>query len=198
MKKQSFIAEARREQIMEAAIQTLDEIGFAKASLAQIAKRADISTALISYHFSDKQDLMNFVLEKLMEQSSTIIINQVYEKEDPVEQLEIFILKSFQYQHDYPERNIALLEIIFHASTNDNIPYYRLEDGEEDVTTQALYNILKKGQQQGVFKNYSLKGMIDLIQGPIGEAMFHSFESQKALDTYSEDLISMIFAAIEN
>jgi hypothetical protein len=57
--KQSFIAEARRAQIIEAAIRTLDEIGYVQASLAQIAKRAGISTALISYHFSDKDDLMN-------------------------------------------------------------------------------------------------------------------------------------------
>lgn len=42
--KQSFIAEARREQIIEAAINTLDEIGYVKASLAQIAKNAGIST----------------------------------------------------------------------------------------------------------------------------------------------------------
>ena len=46
--RQSFIAEARREQIIEATIATLDEIGYVNASLAQIAKRAGISTPLIS------------------------------------------------------------------------------------------------------------------------------------------------------
>jgi len=33
--KQSFIAEARREQIIEAAIKTLDEIGYVSACLSQ-------------------------------------------------------------------------------------------------------------------------------------------------------------------
>lgn len=74
--KQTFIAEARRKQIMEAAIKTLDEIGFVKASLTQIAKRAGISTALISYHFKDKFDLMNHLLVKLMEDSISFILKK--------------------------------------------------------------------------------------------------------------------------
>ncbi|MBK3494253.1 TetR family transcriptional regulator [Viridibacillus sp. YIM B01967] len=49
-------------QIMQAAIMPLDEIGFVKISLSQIAKRAGIFTALVSYHFSGKSDLMNYVL----------------------------------------------------------------------------------------------------------------------------------------
>ncbi|MEQ6854825.1 TetR family transcriptional regulator [Lysinibacillus capsici] len=51
--KNTFIQEARKQQIIEATIATLDDIGYVKASLAQIAKRASISTALISYHFVD-------------------------------------------------------------------------------------------------------------------------------------------------
>lgn len=54
----SFIAEARREQIKKAAIDTIVELGYAKASLAQIAKRAGISKGVISYHFAGKDELM--------------------------------------------------------------------------------------------------------------------------------------------
>src|SRR5699024_10099636 len=109
-----------REQITAAAIQTLDEIGFVRASLAQIAKRANISTALISYHFSDKQDLMNGVLEKLLEQSSTYIMNRVFCEQSPNKQIEAFIRASLQYQQENPAKNIALIEIIFNAKTSDD------------------------------------------------------------------------------
>jgi len=42
--KNTFIQEARKQQIIEATITPLDDIGYVKASLAQIAKRASIST----------------------------------------------------------------------------------------------------------------------------------------------------------
>src|SRR5699024_11635376 len=60
--RQSFIANARREQIIKAAIEVLKEIGYVKTSLAKIAQKAKISTGLISYHFSGKEDLMNNTL----------------------------------------------------------------------------------------------------------------------------------------
>lgn len=58
MEKAHFIADTRREQMMDATIETLNEIGYKKVSLSKIAKRAGISTGLISYHFSGKDDLI--------------------------------------------------------------------------------------------------------------------------------------------
>ncbi len=43
--KRTFIEEARRSQIVAAAIETLAELGYGKASMAQIAKRAQIAPA---------------------------------------------------------------------------------------------------------------------------------------------------------
>ena len=42
----SFIEKARRTQIVECAIETIAEVGYAQASLGQIAKRAQISKGL--------------------------------------------------------------------------------------------------------------------------------------------------------
>ncbi|PEJ81757.1 TetR family transcriptional regulator, partial [Bacillus pseudomycoides] len=41
-KEMSFIEKARRAQIVECAIETIAEVGYAQASLGQIAKRAKI------------------------------------------------------------------------------------------------------------------------------------------------------------
>src|SRR5690606_16759627 len=128
----SFISEARREQIMEAAIATLDEIGFASASLAQIAKRAGISTGLISYHFQDKNDLMNQLLMRSIAQSTQYIVEEARKGATPSEQLRAYISASLAYQEANPARYTALLEIIFHARTPDNVPYYKLNDPDEE------------------------------------------------------------------
>src|SRR5690625_2467699 len=113
--KQSFITAARREQIIEATIKTLDEIGYVKASLAQIAKRAGISTALISYHFADKSDLMNHLLMNLLVGSVSYILGRVHKENTTQEKLNTFLIASLEYQDTHPAHNTALIEIIFHA-----------------------------------------------------------------------------------
>jgi Bacterial regulatory proteins, tetR family len=45
----TFIEAARRNQIVAAAIDTIAEVGYARASFARIAARAGISPGLISY-----------------------------------------------------------------------------------------------------------------------------------------------------
>lgn len=195
--KTSFIAEARREQIMEAAIQTLDEIGYVKASLAQIAKRAGISTALISYHFADKNDLMNHLLMKLVERSTSYILERVRRESGPVEKLDAFIAASLAYQGTHPPHNAALLEIIFNARTPDDIPYYKLSGEDEDPVLRELQAIIRDGQAQGFFGEVHVDVMANLIQGAIGEYMLNSAIARSVdLETYSSELMSIVHRAL--
>lgn len=192
---QSFIAEARREQIIKAAIKTLDEIGYVKTSLSKIAKTAGISTALISYHFSDKSDLMNQLLMKLIESSSTYILTRVQMESTSREKLHVFIESSLAYQGTHPSHNTALLEIIFNARTPENIPYYKLNDEEEDdVILHELREILREGQEKGEFGAFNIHVMANMIQGAIGEYMMvHPNHTQKVdLETYSNELIKIV------
>lgn len=197
--KQSFIADVRREQIIEAAIKTLDEIGYVKASLAQIAKRAGISTALISYHFADKNDLMNHLLLNLLEGSTSYILERVNQESTPHKKLNAFITASLAYQDTHPARNTALIEIIFNARTLDNIPYYKLnDDGDGDPITDELRSILRNGQKNGDFGKFNVDVMTHVIQGAIGEYMFNTDIAKKVdLETYSRELVNIVNQALK-
>jgi AcrR family transcriptional regulator len=48
---ETFVEAARRDQIVRAAIETIAEEGYARASFVRIAQRASISPGLITYHF---------------------------------------------------------------------------------------------------------------------------------------------------
>lgn len=61
--KRSFIEEARRGQIVRAAVETIAEEGYARASFVRIAARASVSPGLITYHFKTKERLLRQVLE---------------------------------------------------------------------------------------------------------------------------------------
>ncbi|MBD2871384.1 TetR/AcrR family transcriptional regulator [Paenibacillus arenilitoris] len=198
--KQSFIAEARREQMFEAAIRTLDEIGYVNASLAQIAKRAGISTALISYHFADKSDLMNHLLVKLLEMSTTYILDRVHAESTARGKLGAFIEASLAYQVSHPAHNTALIEIIFNSRTPDNVPYYKMDDDndDEDYIRVTLLQVLREGRENGEFGAFNADAVASVIQGAIGEYMLTGAAITKKVDveTYSAELIGMIEKSI--
>lgn len=196
--KQSFIAEARRAQIIAAAITTLDEIGYVQASLAQIAKRAGISTALISYHFADREDLINGVLVHLLETSTSYTLERTRQHEGPIEKLNAFIAASLGYQTTHRAHNTALLEIIFNARTPENIPYYKLEDDQDEPLLAELQQILRDGQERGLFREFNVSVMSSMIQGAIGEYMLSTGVSKAVdLETYSGELIRIVAQATQ-
>lgn len=55
----------RRLQLIEATIETIARLGFAQTTIAEIAKRAGVSTGLVAFHFQDKDSLLEATLRHL-------------------------------------------------------------------------------------------------------------------------------------
>ncbi|MDJ1477850.1 TetR/AcrR family transcriptional regulator [Bacillus sp. LS15-K4] len=188
----SFIAEARREQIILACIDTLEEVGYNNLSLTKVAKKAKISTGLISYHFNDKLYLMNRTLQFLVNKQHEFISNRVILAQSEIKKLEAFIGAHLAYQETHYKNNIALIEIVFNARNEENIPYYRIEDEEDDALRTMLLDILKTGQQNGTFSNsFQTDTLASFILGSIEERMLQA-NSSISIENYSDELIKMV------
>ncbi|MBN6886886.1 AcrR family transcriptional regulator [Cytobacillus horneckiae] len=194
---ESFIAEARREQIINACIDTLEEVGYVKVSLTKIARKAKISTGLISYHFSDKADLINHTLIYLLSNQLDYISERVIGKNTATEQLQAFIEASIIYQETHYKNNIALIEIIFNAQTSDETPYYRITDEEEeDHLYMLLKDILLEGKNKQEFTQvFNADAVATIIQGAISESMLKDLS--KVDYNYSHELIKMLMSMIK-
>jgi AcrR family transcriptional regulator len=62
---------ASRQQVLDAAIQTIAKQGFAQTSVQDIADAAKLSKGAVHYHFENKDDLIKCVLEQCCEHLST-------------------------------------------------------------------------------------------------------------------------------
>lgn len=195
--RQSFIAEARREQIIKAAIEVLGEIGYVNTTLAKIAEKANISTGLISYHFSGKEDLMNHTLMYLLEQEWNFIKEKVSKKESAKDKLTTYIEANLVYQVTQRNNNIALIEIIFNARTSDNIPYYLLEEDsdDEDLKIKLLKEIIVEGQESKEFSDIDPQVVVTIVEGAISEFMFTSLDDG-SLEKHSEELVKCILKMV--
>src|ERR1700761_6121582 len=89
--RRSFIETARRAQIIDCATQAIAELGFAQTSLAKIAKRAGISTGVISYYFAGKDDLIAEVVVHVFDAGADFIRARVGDPPTARETLRAFI-----------------------------------------------------------------------------------------------------------
>jgi TetR/AcrR family fatty acid metabolism transcriptional regulator len=69
----SFIERARRGQIVQCAIDAIAELGYANASLAEIARRAGVSKGVISYHFEGRRELVEEVVKSVLAKATEVM-----------------------------------------------------------------------------------------------------------------------------
>lgn len=56
----------RREQLIRATFETIDEVGLADATVATIARRAGLSTGIVAHYFGDKDGLLNAAMRQIL------------------------------------------------------------------------------------------------------------------------------------
>jgi AcrR family transcriptional regulator len=186
----SFIEQARRTQIIACAIETIAELGYAQASLAQIGQRAGISKGVISYHFASKEALIQAVLKDVLDRFATFVLARVPD-EEPWEALRGFLLANADFLKAHRAQLMSLFEIVHHAHDLDLDGY----DRERDV--QRIATLLAEGQRRGVFRTCDV-----MITASSILTLRDSLIAQSAkcadldIDRYVQELITLIDHAI--
>jgi len=62
--------DVRRRQLIDATIAAIADVGFNATTIAEIARRADVSTGLVSFYFGDKDGLLEATLRHLARELS--------------------------------------------------------------------------------------------------------------------------------
>src|ERR1041384_2880891 len=99
----TFTQNARRAQIVQAAIETLAESGYAKASFTRISQQAQLSsTGMISYHFSGKPELFAEVVNTIMEKVDHTAVTRMNAESTCRGKLGAYITSYFDFVTRYP------------------------------------------------------------------------------------------------
>jgi hypothetical protein len=62
----TFTQVKRRDQLVDCAIDAIAELGFARASVAEVARRPGVSKGVVTYHFPAKDDLIGAVIADVL------------------------------------------------------------------------------------------------------------------------------------
>jgi AcrR family transcriptional regulator len=187
-KDRSFIETARRGQIVEAAIDTLAELGYAKASFARIAQRARISPGLISYHFRNKQELMEQVVAEVNADMERAIEERAEGAEGHVAVLRAVIEGFVHYCAERPARLVAVGQI-------EHAEGWGAQEREQSIGD--FEQLLRSGQDDGEFRTFSSRLMAATILAAL-EAVPTELHARPDTDvrTYADELATAFELAV--
>lgn len=68
----------RRRQLIDATLEAINEVGMHDAAIAQIARRAGVSTGIISHYFRDKNGLLEATMRDITTQLRDAVLNRLH------------------------------------------------------------------------------------------------------------------------
>jgi AcrR family transcriptional regulator len=187
----SFTTTARRAQIVEAAIETIAELGLNQASFARIAERAGLSsTRLISYHFAGKDDLMQAVVDEVFSTAGQYIAPFVLAEATPSAKLRGFIRGSARFYTEHRRHVVAVRDVWANFRRPDGSQRFGLEAHEPEF--EVVAQILREGQARGEFREFDARVVaITLRQALDGLAAFVATDPDLDVEAYTSELVAL-------
>lgn len=186
----TFTNEARRAQIVQAAIDTIADLGYANASFAQITKRAGLrSPRMISYHFADKNDLIHQILIEVLTAGAKYINEHTLAANTDLGKLRAYLEANLRFVRDHPKEIAVLTEIGPHVRNEAGRPY--TSTTAQEVSVQSLEKLLSHGQASGEFRGFDIRSMAAMIRGAIdGAGQRLREEPDFDFDTYTREVVA--------
>ena len=183
----SFVSSARRAQIVEAAIETLAEVGYANASLARIAARLGISKGVISYHFAGKDDLIAEIVSQVLQRAWAYIQPRIEAQTTGPEMLRAYIESHFEFMRDNPKQLSAVVEIVRATIAGAKSPFTGDRDGAVHMLAELLTRFQAAGDLRADFDPnamaIAIRAVIDAAPGRLADPAFD-------IDQYAREAVT--------
>jgi AcrR family transcriptional regulator len=193
--RRSAIEAVRRAQIVDAAITVVAEEGYARASMARIAQQAGLSKGLLSYHFRNKEHLLEQALRTTFEAITEAIVDELDVSAPAPEILRETIHRLAGYGVAHRQELRALDQISRNLRDAEGRPLLTLADYDEAYG--QLEQLYRKGQREGTFRSFDTRVMAVTQQAAI-DTMFAYADAYPGTDVrqYAADLADLLLAAV--
>ncbi|MER6829221.1 TetR/AcrR family transcriptional regulator [Streptosporangium sp. NPDC000563] len=186
----SFIEEARRKQIVDSAIETFTELGYANTSLARIAERAGISKGVISYHFAGKTEVMEQIVERVYHEIADFVLPRTDKEATVAGELRASFRAVAEYMRGHRAQLLALGEIFNNLRTPDGRPRYGIAFNEPIY--EAREALFRRGQESGEFRSFDPRVMSVTVQAAIDDMFaYWVAHPDHDLEAHAEELADL-------
>lgn len=154
--------EVTRERIIAAAMRSVAELGYSKATIREIARTAEMTSGSLYHYFSNKSDLLDATVTRIEEITLPRLRAAAQSRADVVDRLDAVLDASEELLREYPY--LAAFEQAMRAEGS-------ARPGGDDRTYtgfEALHNIFREiisdAQRQGVLaRDVDAQGATDAL-----------------------------------
>lgn len=191
-KKPTLIEEVRRRQIVDTAIRTIASRGFAHTTLNDIAEEAGVSTGVITYHFRNKDDLIEQSIRKLFEAPNDYVISRVNELAAFGDKLRTYIRSTIEFMIENRAHAVALIYSFSSISSQEE--RQRIIARHHAKIRRFLAKILQGGQESGEFGLFNADIVAQVTFGALEGLMTQWVLDPKAVDLSggAEEIITIV------
>ena len=189
--RRTFTERARRAQIAQCAADAIAEVGYADASMAEIARRAGIAKSVVSYHFSDRAELMGEVLRTALATYATFMEPRMTRATSASDKLRAYVVGTADYVVEQRSLHVAVIEIALNATSADGRPLVATMPLR--APEPSVEDILRQGQRDGEFRNFD----VQVVGGVVRSALTHDMvlrqrnDPRTDLRDYAEELVRL-------
>lgn len=151
----------RRQRLVEIARDVFAVHGYAGTSLAELAKRADVSKAALLHHFQSKETLYLAVLSRTVADLGALVARAGIDRGDFAERLDRLGATVVDYFGEHPTAARLLLSELIGRGPFGRGPGASQVDG----TLHAVAGFLRAGMEAGAFRPQSPQQLTMSIVG---------------------------------
>ena len=190
-RRRTFTEDARRAQLVESTVDAIADLGYARASLAEIAKRAGVSKGVVSYHFAGKDELVEQVVATLYSRAGSLIGDQVEEAQTSATALRGYIEANLAFVRADPRSVRVLIEIFANHRDGEGRPHY--DAAGNDGLLAHLEGLLRAGQRSGEFRPFATRPVAMVVRAAIDAGAGQlAADPEFDIDGYTEELLTML------
>ena len=140
-----------REKILETAVRLFSTQGYATTSLAQVAKEAAVSKALIFWHFENKETLFRTVVQRALEPYFINVLDDLEGLSEPDQ-----LVRLVEEYFDFVSENLASVRFLLGLVVRED------QGAPEDVVghmhelsgvyQKLLADVIESGRQSGAIR----------------------------------------------
>ena len=172
--------EVRREEIVDAALRLILDLGYNHVTLADIAGRVGVSKGLISYYFPRKEDVFLAVLDMIVERLSTDFEGFCQADATPPEKIMMIFNNLFGNEKRARRYYTVVIDYMAQAIRERQVQEYT----ELIYTSYRTYieRIIADGVASGEFRTVDTQRAASMVLAMIEGLILQWFFDRKAFD----------------
>jgi len=189
----TFTQLKRRDQLVDCAIDAIAELGFARTSVAQVARRAGVSKGVVTYHFPAKDDLIGAVITDVLASMREYLeprIRAADPMQFPQRFIAVYVTEWAGYYRTHARDVLALVRIYNGFRDESGRPNPAFDVRAEDVA--IVERVLRLGQDMGRLGTFDAAVMASLMKAAVDDLLIQFADNPELdLEAYAAELVAL-------